>query len=542
MRRCLSVLAALPLVLGAMAAPAMAAPPSSLNMSLEFFDPKTDNITSDIAFWGDTAFVGNYDGIRNYDISDPDDPVRLADFRCFGPQNDPSVWDTDGNGEADLLVQSVDLTLDAPACGSPQSVHPDGTRHDENPTGWEGIRLFDVSDPANPVFLDAIYLDCGSHTNTMYPDLERDRLVVLNSSYPLRAGPTCGISHDGQDMTQNLANPYDGDPGSPDDPLHGVIQTVIIPLEGSASASAAAAFEGPQLPVEYPGDPDNLFDPAEHGLPGFGKLRACHDITVFVPLEMVAAACAEQSQRWRLDPATGLPDTGNPEWVFDQRNIDFHHSATFSWDGEVTNVIDESFGSGCPTVTKGVGQTGRMFFLDTDSGARLSQFMIRRSHQKETPDYCSAHLGNVVPSSDRYLLVNAWYTGGVDVIDFSDPTAPKEVAYYDDNGDEWSGYWYEQTGTSTAGPLNAFGTHGVEHVAHGEGEELEARGFESFLSTVSANRTTFDYLNPQVQEQVIPADVSAAAERPTASRATRAKVDRTPGKVDRKAVLRRLAP
>ena len=542
-RRLIGVLVALLAALALPAAPATAAHQDFFNMSLELFDPKTDNVTSDIAFWGDTAFVGNYDGIRNYDISDPENPARLADFRCFGPQNDPSVWDTDENGEADLLVLSVDLTLDGPACGSPQSRHPDGSRHDENPTGWEGIRLFDISDPANPVFLDAIYLDCGSHTNTMYPDLERDRLVVLNSSYPLRPGPTCGISHDGTDMSKNTANPYDSDPGSPADPVHGVIQTVIIPLEGSPEASAAAAFEGPQLPVEYPGDPDNVFDPAEHQLPGFGKLRACHDITVFVPLGLVAAACAEQSQLWTLDSGTGLPDTENPVWVFDQRNIDFHHSATFSWDGKVVNFIDESFGSGCPTVTRGVGQTGRMFFVDTDTGARLSQFMIRRGHKKETPDYCSAHLGNVVPASDRYLLVNAWYTGGVDVIDFSNPRAPKEVAYYDVNGDEWSGYWYEQDGSSTEGPLNVFGTHGVEHVATGGGEELEARGFESFLASVSANRTTLDHLNPQVQEQVFPVTPSrqgsARKAKPSASgKASR----RGGGKVNRKRVLRHLGP
>jgi hypothetical protein len=546
-RRFTGVLLALLVVLAVSAAPATAAHQDFLNMSLEFFDPKTDNITSDIAFWGDTAFVGNYDGIRNYDISDPDDPARLADYKCFGPQNDPSVWDTDGNGEADLLVQSVDLTLDAPACGSPQSRHPDGTRHDENPTGWEGIRLFDVSDPANPEFLKAIYQDCGSHTNTMYPDLERDRLVVLNSSYPLRAGPTCGISHDGTDMSKNTANPYDSDPGSPADPLHGVIQTVIIPLEGSAAASAAAAFEGPQLPIDYPGDPDNKFLPSEHGLSGpdivANGLRACHDITVFVPLKRVSAACAEQSQMWELDDATGLPNTSNPAWVFDQPNIDFHHSATFTWDGKVVNFIDESFGSGCPTVTKGVGQTGRMFFVDADTGERLSQFMIRRSHKKETPDYCSAHLGNVVPASDRYLLVNAWYTGGVDVIDFSNPRAPKEVAFYDVNGDEWSGYWYEQDGSSTEGPLNVFGTHGVEHVAHGEGEELEARGFESFLATAAADRTTLDHLNPQVQEEVFAANPSTkgSARQARASGSRKASRGGT-GKVNRKRVLRNLAP
>jgi hypothetical protein len=532
-----------------MVAVAGAAPKNSKNMSLEFFDPKTDNVTSDIAFWGDTAFVGNYDGLRTYDISDPDDPVRLADYRCFGPQNDPSVYDTDGNEEADLLVMSVDLTLDAPECGSPQSLHPDGTRHDENPTGWEGIRLFDVSDPANPVFLKAIYLDCGSHTNTTYLDAPRNRLVVLNSSYPLRAGPTCGIGHDGIPAWQNTANPYDGDPGSPADPFHGVIQTVTIPLMGSAAASAAAATEGPQLPINYPGDPDNVFDPAEHQLPGFGKLRACHDISVFVPLGVVAAACAEQSQYWTLG-ANGLPDTSNPVWVFDQRNIDFHHSATFSWDGKIVNLIDESFGTGCPTVTKGIGQTGRMFFVDADSGKRLSSFMIRRSHKKEVPDYCSAHLGIPVPATDRYLLVNAWYTGGVDVIDFSNPRAPKEIAFYDVNGDEWSAYWYEQTGTSTTGALNVFGTHGVEHVAHGEGEELEARGFESFLASVSANRVAFDHLNPQVQEQVIPVDVSGFAKKAkkakkkskAASRRTKAKAAKSAGKVRRGAVLRRLAP
>jgi hypothetical protein len=493
------------LVCAALAAPASADRADSKNLSLESSDPNPSFITSDIAFWDDTAFVGNYGGLRSYDISDPANPARLVDFMCFGPQNDPSVWDTDGNGQADLLVQSVDLTLEGPQCGSPQSRHPDRTRHDEDPDGWEGIRLFDVSNPANPVFLKAIYLDCGSHTNTLYPDLERNRLVVLNSSYPLRPGPTCGRSHDGTDMTQNLANPFDSDPGSPADPFHGVIQTVIIPLAGSAAASAAAAFEGPQLPIDYPGDPDNVFDPAEHALPGFGKLRACHDIAVFLPDKLVAAACAEQSQLWRIG-ANGLPDTANPVWVFDERQIDFHHSATFTWDGKVVNFIDESFGLGCPTVTPGVGQTGRMYFVDTATGGKFSEFRLNRSQQPEHVDYCSAHLGsNVVAADGRYLLVNAWYTGGVDVIDFTNPRKPREVAYYDVDGDEWSAYWYEQVGSDLTGPLNIFGTHGVEHVASGDPVlASHARGFESFLADVPADRVGLDHLNPQVQEVRIP--------------------------------------
>jgi hypothetical protein len=520
MRRAIGFFAVLAVTFGTFAAQAVAEHRKFANMSLEFSDPNTA-ITSDIAFWGNTAFVGNYDGVRTYNISDPASPTRLADFSCPGPQNDPSVWDTSGDGTADLMVLSVDRTMAGPECGAAPAAHDD-------PNGWEGIRLFDVSNPAAPQHIRSIYLDCGSHTNTMYLDEARNRLVVLVSSYPLRPGPTCG--------------PIRG-PEANRDPLHGVIQTVFIPLMGNPQDSANAATEGPELPIDYPGDPDNKFLPSEHGLTGpdlVDGMRACHDIAVFVPLKLVAGACAEQSQLWRIDDATGLPDTSNPVWVFDQPNIDFHHSATFSWDGKVTNIIDESFGSGCPTMTPGVGQTGRMFFLNTTTGSRLSTFMIPRSQEKETPDYCSAHLGNVVPASDRYLLVNAWYTGGVDVIDFSNPRAPREVAYFDDNGDEWSGYWYERPGAAT-GPLNVFGTHGVEHVAHGGGLENDARGLESFLASVSADRVGLDHLNPQVQEQVIPAGISEArrtAGAPKSSSPSR----RASGRVSRGKVLRRLAP
>ena len=233
---------------------------------------------------------------------------------------------------------------------------------------------------------------------------------------------------------------------------------------------------------------------------------------------------------WRMD-AQNLPDTSNPLWVFDQPNIDFHHSATLTWDGKLTNIIDESFGSGCPTVTKGVGQTGRMFFLETNSGNRLSQFMIRRSHKKDAPDYCSAHLGNFVPSSDRYLLVNAWYTGGVDVIDVSNPRHPYEVAYWDNPGDNWSAYWYEQHGTSTSGPLNVFATHGVE-------DPDNSLGFQAFLAHVPAQRITLDHLNPQVQEVAVPANVSRWSAEGRRARVRGVKREHNAGKVDRRQVAR----
>lgn len=224
-------------------------------------------VNSDIAFWGDHAYVGNYGGFRIFDISGPV-PVLVSDVRCLGPQGDPSVWDRDGDGNADLLILSVDLTMTGPDCSATQA-----PSHDD-PEGWEGLRLFDVSNPADPSFIAGIYQDCGSHTNTLLPS--DGRLLVLNSSYPLRPGPTCGPHAAGRD------------------PLHGVVQVVEIDL-----ANPAASREVAELPIVYPGDPDNKFTPSEHGLAAPGLLdgmRACHDLAVFTEVGLVGAACAEQAQ------------------------------------------------------------------------------------------------------------------------------------------------------------------------------------------------------------------------------------------------------
>lgn len=443
-------------------------------------------VNSDMAFWGNLAYVGNYNGFRIIDISQPGAPQVRSDFRCFGPQGDPSVWDRDGNGAADLLITSVDRTMSGPACGASNLAHDD-------PTGWEGLRLFDVSDPAAPFQIGSVYQDCGSHTNTLLPDLERGRLLVLNSSYPLRPGPTCG--------------PVNG-PAAGRDPLHGVIQVVEIPL-----ADPAAATEIAELPITYPGDADNTFTPSEHGLSAPGLvdgMRACHDLSVFVELGLVGAACAEQAQLWRIDPVSGLPDTTNPLWSIDRPNVDFWHSATFSWDGKVVVFSDESFGGGCPTVTtkkdlstpdtadERIYQTGNTFFVDVATGALLSEYRIGRATPGDPEPYCSSHLGNVVPVPGRNLLVSAFYRGGTGIIDFTNPRKPREIAFHDQpNADAWSSYWYEPNPKPDDTTLTVYANDGV-HVPN------TGAGFQVFSAEVGpTRRAALGHLNPQVQERVL---------------------------------------
>lgn len=507
MKRCrgMAVAAGLTLGLSVLAPPARADHNADQHQKMEVvLTSPNARINSDLAFWGDHAFQGYYrndiavGGFRIFDISDPSRPQQLVDFVCDGLQNDPIVWDRNGNGIADLLLLAVDRTMAGPECGAARADHDD-------PNGWEGVRVFELSDdPANPFQtieqVAAVYTDCGAHTITLWPgEAEEGRLLVYVSSYPLRPGPTCG----------QVRGPEAGR-----DPLHGVIQVLDVPLD-----DPAAAMEIAERPLNYPGDPDNQIDWTERGLVGLEPAaRACHDIAVHVRLRLAAGACAEQGQLWRIDE-NGIPDTANPIWVSDDAvtsggtgnipgAIDFFHSATFSNDGSVVNWIDESFGDGCPPTTMyqsrpwnpagGVHKTGRMFFVDGGSGSFISEFQVG-DVRPEPGAYCSAHMGLPVPNMQKDLLVNAWYMGGVNVIDFSKPSRLKEVAYYDiapdgpTGSDNWSAYTYVGPNFPRGPGVPVYATDGVHN-------PNSARGLVVFRANIGkTGMRSIGHLNPQTQ-------------------------------------------
>jgi hypothetical protein len=493
----------------------------------EIFTSPNQATNSDLAFWGNHAFVGYYTGdtgfpagtgprggVRIFDIANPASPRLVRDFACDANQNDPIVWDRNGNGVADLLLLAVDRTMANPNCGAPRSAHND-------PNGWEGVRIFEMSDsPANPFAtitpVKMQYTDCGAHTITAWTGFADDpvnpRLIVYASSYPLRPGPTCG-----QANFANVTNPYDPDKVV-NDPLHRQIQVLTVPLNNPAATTEVAAPR-----VVYPGDPDGRIDWCERNLcstpavPLEPAAVACHDIVTHMEHNLAGAACAEQGQIWEIDPATGIPDTEDPMAIMDDEvssggtgnipgAVDFFHSVMFDNEGEVVNLVDESFGSGCPTMTTyqsrpwnpagGTHKTGRMFFSDME-GNFLSEFHVGdlRPNPGAT-EYCSAHMGMAVMGIDRDLLVNAWYTGGVDVIDFTDAAQLAEVAYYDPARDSgtWSAYPYMGP-TFKRGPgIPVYASDGVENNAIAQGMVV----YRALLQKVGSHR--FDHLNPQTMD------------------------------------------
>ena len=85
-----------------------------------FFNPANPGdfgfVNSDLAFQGDHAFVGNFNGFQIYNIADPANPMLRTAVVCPGGQGEVSVY---GN----LLFMSAEETRARTDCGSPGASH-----------------------------------------------------------------------------------------------------------------------------------------------------------------------------------------------------------------------------------------------------------------------------------------------------------------------------------------------------------------------------------------------------------------------------------
>jgi len=133
--------------------------------------PVGGRFNSDLAFWGKTAYQGTYEGFRIIDITERDNPVEINNYAECSPgstagnQGDVIIW-------GDILVRSWNSPASTTASCDGQLVG----------AGFEGLNVFDVSDPADPDLVASVDLPQGSHTATGVPDLDNDRLLVYNSA------------------------------------------------------------------------------------------------------------------------------------------------------------------------------------------------------------------------------------------------------------------------------------------------------------------------------------------------------------------------
>jgi LVIVD repeat len=326
---------------------------------------------------------------------------------------------------------------------------------------FEGIRIFDVSDPTNPTHIHSVPTPCGSHTHTLVPDPASNRVFLYISSYPLGGaalGPDC----------QDVA----GGGG------HHRISIVEVPLNNPQGATVSPYFLDPETELA------DYF--------GF-QFTACHDISVFVELDLAAAACLTEGQVWDIS------NPAEPEFLYrydnpniKPENVDLFHSAAFSWDGSIIAFGDESGGGGAARCVDPDDNQGRVWFIDTESGEELASYKIPRSI---TTSPCTMHNFNFVPTkTGNNVLVSSAYTGGTTVVDVDAliggaSEAEAEIGYAMPEGvNAWSSYWY-----------NGF------IYSNGGGGGTPNRGLDVFKLTDPRVRRDIKlpYMNPQTQEEVL---------------------------------------
>jgi hypothetical protein len=133
-------------------------------------------------------------------------------------------------------------------------------------------------------------------------------------------------------------------------------------------------------------------------------------------------------------------------------NYSYWHSASFSNDGTKIVFTDEwggGLGARCRQNDPNRWGADAIFRLKDDKLSLASYYKMPAA-QADTEN-CVAHNGSLVPVPGRDIEVQAWYQGGVSLMDFTDPVHPFEIAYFDRGpidpkmlvlGGEWSAYWY----------------------------------------------------------------------------------------------------
>jgi len=133
-------------------------------------------------------------------------------------------------------------------------------------------------------------------------------------------------------------------------------------------------------------------------------------------------------------------------------NYAYWHSASFSNGGDKVVFTDEwggGLGARCRQNDPNKWGADAIFRLKDDKLSFAGYYKMPAA-QADSAN-CVAHNGSLVPVPGRDIEVQAWYQGGVSIVDFTDPAHPFEIAYFDRGpidpkmlilGGEWSAYWY----------------------------------------------------------------------------------------------------
>jgi hypothetical protein len=399
---------------------------------------------SDLAFQGNHLFQGNFYGLNIFDISNPTKASLLTTMVCPGGQNDVSVY-------KNLLFMSVEMPNGRLDCGTqgfpPAPPKPTPSESDAKPLftpppaqkdRFRGVRIFDISDIKNPKQVAAVQTCRGSHTHTLVVDPNDKNNVyiyVSGTSFVRQSEELAGCSGEQPDKDPNTALFR--------------IDVIKVPLASPQDAHVIGSprlFSDPQS-----GKLNALTNGGTHSKEGMEKpedTNQCHDITVYSAIGLAAGACSGNGI------LIDIKDPANPKRLdaVNDPNYAYWHSASFSNDGKKVVFTDEwggGLGARCRANDPNKWGADAVFNLQ-DNKLKFASYYKMPAAQGDSEN-CVAHNGSLVPVPGRDIEVQAWYQGGISVMDFTDAAHPVEIAYFDRGpiipdmlvlGGDWSAYWY----------------------------------------------------------------------------------------------------
>jgi hypothetical protein len=471
-------------------------------------------VNSDLAFIGDNAIVGSFNGFQIYDISDPTDPVLRSSFVCPGGQGDPSVFSSE---HGDLLFMSVEETRGRIDCGT-QGFPPNTPVAAER---FRGVRIFDISDIDNPVQLPGVQLCRGSHTHTLVTDPDDPNNIYVYNSGTAGVRPAAELAGcENAALTQS--------PVTTGNPTQWRIDVIKVPL---AAPETASVVSQPRIFT----DPDTgAFNGLQNTLPGalhpsgtayspLPNTNTCHDVTAFPEIGLLAGAC--QGNGILLD----ISDPVNPvrlDAVSDP-NFSYWHSAQFSNDGKKVMFTDEwGGGTSARCRVTDLPEWGADALFDIVDGEMQFASYYKMPAVQTSQENCVAHNSSVIPVPNRDIYVQAWYQGGISVVDFTDTANPVEIAFLDRGpinvpnptglnlGGLWSTYWYNGFvyGTEIARGFDTFGLVPSDQLSANEIEaasEVELDQFNSQLMSELVAAPSFAVVGANLDQVVRADDIDA---------------------------------
>jgi hypothetical protein len=453
---------------------------------------------SDLAFQGGHLFQGNFYGVNIYDISNPAQAALVTSMVCPGGQGDVSVY-------KNLMFMSVEMPNGRLDCGAqgfpPEPPPPAGHEKERRPPvaqadRFRGVRIFDISDIKNPKQMAAVQTCRGSHTHTLVVDPnDKDNvyIYVSGTSFVRQAEELAGCSGEAPDKDPNTALFR--------------IEVIKVPVAAPQDAKVVAS---PRVFIDpRTGALNGLSNGGSHGKNDEetkpSDSNQCHDITVYSAIGLAAGACSGNGIL--LD----IRDPVHPKRLdaVNDPNYSYWHSASFSNDGTKVVFTDEwggGLGARCRPNDPSKWGADAIFHLRDDKLTFASYYKLPAA-QGDTEN-CVAHNGSLIPVPGRDIEVQAWYQGGVSVMDFTDAAHPKEIAYFDRGpidakmlvlGGEWSAYWYNGNiyGSEIARGLDIF--------------ELTPTQFLTQNEIDAARSVRVDTLNVQNQQKLVwPANLVVA--------------------------------